>query len=160
MDIFGKTFSNDKFLLTPMKNSTCSAEGKLCNVIHTESELTPLLYCPEGSNIINIDSNFGHHTQSSYSYNKPVKKSNRGRKKKLKVKSRRKLQGDGSEFNSQIQFTILGECVREIPDRKDAYSKKAVRISATHEIIKKGYKIKVFRNGKITGEMVSRPQFI
>ena len=37
----------------------------------------------------------------------PVKKSNRGRKKKNKPISNRKIQGNGKYFNSQITFTIL-----------------------------------------------------
>jgi hypothetical protein len=38
---------------------------------------------------------------------KPIKKSNRGRKKKVKKVSNRKTQGNSKYFNSQITFTIM-----------------------------------------------------
>jgi hypothetical protein len=179
MAVYGEKFQSllnvyqqKKCLFSEIQNSTSSVEGKLSNVLFDEREIMPLLFS-EGT-IIAIDSNFGHVkctmdqliksvvTVLSYfditlSAEKlaqfqlgPKKKSNRGRKKKKKVRKNRKYQGDGTGFNSQITFTILGGCARRIPETLDIYSQSAVKTGGGNEIIIKEYKIKVFRNGKFT----------
>lgn len=158
MDIFGidKEYRLSKYKQVPLlfsiiENSTCTVEGLLSNVSHTEEEFTPILEC-EGD-IVAIDSNFGHKKLESY-YNAPkIRKSNRGRKKKEKPKSNRKFQGDGSSFNSQISFTVLGIVIRKKPLMPDKHSAKAVIFTedkVIYEKFTKEYKIKIFRNGKFT----------
>lgn len=58
-------------------------------------------------NIIRIGCNYGEFITNEYiELNKPKKKSNRGRKKKIKKPSTRKQIGNGRYFNSQITFSI------------------------------------------------------
>lgn len=59
-------------------------------------------------NILKIGCNYGECLSDLYlDLTKPIKKSNRGRKKKIKKLSNRKIQGNGSYFNSQLTFTIM-----------------------------------------------------
>jgi len=143
-------------LFTVMRNSVSTIEGRIDGVYIDERALTDL-EC-EG-NIVAIDSNFHHSKLASY---RPVvaKKSNRGRKKHPKKRKARKLQGDGSCFNSQITFTTVGSHIRENPLVEiagklqplidDPHSKKAKKLPGNRELVTKEYKIKVFRNGKIS----------
>lgn len=160
MDIFGKGRANQESLLvefkklplkfTGMDNSTCTVRGKLTNVEHEESELIDLLEC--SGNIIEIHCNYGHIVapQSSLATNDETKKSNRGRKKQPKKRKARKFQGDGSNFNSQVSFSILGTHIRHIPRFPDKHSKKSTKLAGDMESVTKVYKIKLFRNGRIT----------
>ncbi len=155
MDIFGSDrdakltiYKNTPLLFTVMENSTCTAEGVLRNVEHDESELTTILKC--SGNIIAIDSNYGHLRPVDYEEAEEVKKSKRGRKKKIKPKKVRKFQGDGSGFNSQISFSILGTHIRPVPIIPDKHSVDSIKLPNNHESITKKYKIKLFRNGRFT----------
>jgi hypothetical protein len=160
MDIFGKDkenrllkYKSASLYFSPMENSTSTVEGILSNVSHNEEELMEFLECEE--DIVKIDSNFGHLILEGYSNAPKERKSNRGRKKKPKPIKTRKLQGDGSGFNSQISFTVLGEVIRPEPLTKDKHSEKASLIemgnpSKKYEKFIKEYKIKIFRNGKFT----------
>lgn len=164
MDIFG----NDKekrlselqlqpLLFSPISNSTCCAEGTFIGVSFHEQELTELL-CPLGP-IVKIESNYGSMISPKYINIDKKKVSNRGRKKKLKPKKHRKIQGDGSKFNSCIQFCILGRATREKSQVEDKYSRLAKPLppkivsSQTGDIeikmeqIIKEYKFKLFRTG-------------
>src|ERR1700744_1189946 len=152
MDIFGSDrdaklviYKNTPLLFTAMENSTCTAEGVLRNVEHEESELTEILKC--SGNIIAIDSNYGHLRPDNFEEVEEVKKSKRGRKKKVKPKKVRKFQGDGSGFNSQISFSILGTHIRPVPIIPDKHSTDSIKLPNNHESITKKYKIKLFRNG-------------
>lgn len=149
VEIIGQ-FKNDKLLFSPLENSTCTVEGQLVNVQHNEDEIIDILSC--SNKIIAIDCNFGHLTYKE-SKEPVVKKSNRGRKKKPKVVKNRKFQGDGTEFNSQISFKIIGNVIRKAPFIQDNHSKNAETFTKDNEKYEKFinyYKIKVFRNGKIT----------
>lgn len=58
--------------------------------------------------ILKIGCNYGECLSDLYlELTKPIKKSNRGRKKKIKKISSRKVQGNGKYFNSQLTFTIM-----------------------------------------------------
>ncbi len=134
-------------MFSPMRSSTITAKGKLANVKFDESELDEL----EGDgNIIKIDSNFVEWRSENYNAPEPKKKSNRGRKKKEKKRTNRKIQGTGRCMNSQIMFTILGTHVRKIPDNPDKHSEIAVPIDKEYETITKPYVFLVFRNGNFT----------
>ena len=161
MDIFVNKEENlAKFMKTPLQftelePSTATVEGYMSNVEHREDELINLLEC-EGD-IVKIDSNFGHLTLSTYKEKSKEKTSNRGRKRKPKPVKTRKTMGDGSGFNSQISFTVLGDVIRPKTLFPDKYSAKAELseksengIIKTYESFIKEYKIKVFRNGKYT----------
>lgn len=78
-------------------------------------------------NIIKIGCNYGEYISKKYiDLTTVVKKSNRGRKKKEKKVTSRKIQGNGKYFNSQITFTVI--------DRYDPT---------------KFYHVKLFTNGTI-----------
>lgn len=140
-------------LFSIMENSTCTVEGTLRNVEHNEEELIGYLSC-EG-NIVKVDCNYGHIQAESYRPISRERKSNRGRKKKPKYVKRRRYQGDGSGFNSQVSFTVLGSVIRHKPLTPDKHSLIAITIPESEdtpvmERFIKEYKIKVFRNGKFT----------
>jgi hypothetical protein len=88
--------------------STITVEAKISNINFKEKELIHLLSLDDKSDIIKMGCNFNEYISDKYlELTKPVKKSNRGRKKKIKPVSSRKVQGNGKYFNSQITFTIL-----------------------------------------------------
>jgi TATA-box binding protein (TBP) (component of TFIID and TFIIIB) len=160
-------YKNNELLFTTMENSTCTVKGSYDHVEHTEEELTELLECTYP--ITDIDSNFGHKTLPGYEAEKERRKSNRGRKKKPKPIKTRKFQGDGSGFNSQISFSVLGIHIRKRPMMVDKHSSSSrsitdqdksivgwkeefldPRIALDYECVTKKYKLKIFRNGKFT----------
>lgn len=113
-------------LLSPLEPSTLTAKGKFSEIQFNEEEIIDMLNMPENDCILKIGCNYGEiiNLESSFQPNKVnAKKSNRGRKPKVKAKSKRKLQGTGKYFSSQITFEIY------------------------HPEYKKIYKIKLFRNG-------------
>lgn len=162
MDIFGtadqrderlREFQNRPLLFTDMKNSTCSAEGKYSGVGFHEENLSELLIATR--EIVRIDSNFVHLVRNGYDGLEKKKTSNRGRRRKEKKKKNRKRQGDGTKFNSSIQFCVLGTHIRDVPDELDGHSHNARPESSimrkgnsiNREKIIKEYKIKLFRTG-------------
>lgn len=114
-------------------STTYTMEGLLSNVNFNEKDLIEFLTVNE--DIVVCRCNFGRIQYSGYT--EPIKQrtSNRGRKKKEKIKKPRQKQGMGTDFNSQISFYV-----RSLLNRKDKYI-----ISPDEKI----YKFKVFRNGKI-----------
>jgi hypothetical protein len=59
-------------------------------------------------NFVKIGCNYGEYISKEYiDLTTVVKKSNRGRKKKEKKVTTRKIQGNGKYFNSQITFTVI-----------------------------------------------------
>lgn len=89
--------------------STITVEAKISNISFKEKDLINKLSLDQKtSDIIKIGCNYEEYISDKYlELTKPVKKSNRGRKKKNKPISNRKIQGNGKYFNSQITFTIL-----------------------------------------------------
>jgi TATA-box binding protein (TBP) (component of TFIID and TFIIIB) len=77
----------------------------------------------------------------------PIKKSNRGRKKKSKKKSSRKRIGNGKYFNSQITITIKDPNMKHLIDE---YSKEELIVDNEAYTMLKScmYHIKVYTNGK------------
>ena len=101
---------------TDLLLSTITVESKISNIKFKENELIPKLSFDVLSlkeqekykDIIKIGCNYQEFITDKYiELTTPVKKSNRGRKKKIKPVSNRKVQGNGKYFNSQITFTIL-----------------------------------------------------
>jgi hypothetical protein len=89
--------------------STITVVSKLSNVKFKENILINHLSLTDTMpEIIKIGCNYGEYISKKYiELTTPVKKSNRGRKKKEKPAPTRKVQGNGKYFNSQITFTIL-----------------------------------------------------
>ena len=107
--------------------STITVEAKISNIKFKEYELIHKLSLNNKSDIIKIGCNYQEYISNEYlELTKPVQKSNRGRKKKEKPVSTRKVQGNGKYFNSQITFTVLDK------DNKEKF-----------------YHLKLFTNGTI-----------
>jgi len=129
MEIFGKDSDTQKKLLTlykskellfsPLCSSTLTAKGQLTNIDINEQDYDNF-DCT--NKVITADSNY---VNSKYKHfdESIKKKSNRGRKKKVKKVKTRKIQGSGRCMNSQIQFGVVGQHVRKIPDYPDKHSK-------------------------------------
>lgn len=156
MDIFenqdDRIMNPDELLFTRLINSTNSVESHFSEIDMDEEDFIHVLYATE--DIVAIDCNFGHIRWDNYDPSPPKKKTNKGRKPQEKPKSKRKLQGDGTCFNSNIQFTIRGSCIREISDVPDT---KVVEEYINREILDDGleeitkyYKIKLYRNGTVS----------
>lgn len=113
--------TNKKLLTKPIP-STLTAQGLMSNISFDEKDIIDMLSAPTG-NIMLIGCNFGE--KYNVNYKKPIiaKKSGRGRKPKPKNQPKRRSQGNGKYFSSQITFVI------KHPE------------SFVH------YKIKLFRNG-------------
>ena len=118
---------NKKFVkkFTDLIPSTLTAKGSFSNIQFNEEKLINELEEPKNY-IFKIGCNFGikiNKNPIAVIPPKNIKKSNRGRKPKGKPKSKRKQQGTGKYFSSQITFDVYNEDVKKI------------------------YKIKLFRNG-------------
>jgi len=116
-----KSLLNDK-IFTELYPSTLTAQGYMSNINFDESNIINVLSDPTGL-ILMLGCNFGEKFNAEYVPPVTVKKSGRGRKPKPKIKNKRRSQGTGKYFSSQITFLIK---------------------HATTNII---YKIKLFRNG-------------
>lgn len=129
MEIFGKDaaaqqkllqmYQEKELLFSPLRSSTLTSKGILRNVEFDEKDCLAFECTPK---VLTVDSNF---IQVKWDlFDESVKKkSNRGRKKKVKKTKVRKIQGTGHCMNSQIQFGIIGQHIRKIPDFPDKHSK-------------------------------------
>jgi hypothetical protein len=115
--------NGSNLLFTPLVPSTLTAEGKFKGVKFIETELFPRLKKPTGY-IIGIGYNFGELFNADYELYVPQKKSGRGRRPNLNKKKKRRAQGGGKYFISQISFYVY------------------------HPILKTTHPIKLFRNGR------------
>jgi hypothetical protein len=123
-------------ILTELLPSTLTAKGTFNNVSFNEEDIIEMLTKPVGGYILSIGCNYGVIINPSPDYTSPPKKirtSKRGRKPKNKPKSKRKLQGSGKYFSSQITFEIYNASNKKI------------------------YKIKLFRNGGFQVPGVNKP---
>lgn len=123
-------------LFTTLEPSTLTAKGKFTNICFNEEDVIDMLDPPVGGYILKIGCNYGVIENKCPDYIKPPARtriSNRGRKPKVRVKSKRKLQGTGAYFSSQLTFEI--------------YSPETEKI----------YKIKLFRNGGFQVPGVNHP---
>lgn len=129
-----QNIANDIF--TPLISSTLTIKGSFSNILFDEEELIHKLDIPDGGYILKICCNYGEIFNKNPDYIPPLPKvrlSNRGRKPKIKKQTKRKLQGSGKYFSSQITFEIYN------PDNN------------------KVYKIKLFRNGGFQIPGVNKP---
>lgn len=123
-------------IFTPLVPSTLTAKGRFTGINFNEEDIIDMLTTPVGGYILKICCNYGVIINESPDYIAPPVRSrisNRGRKPKLKPKSKRKLQGSGKYFSSQITFEIY------------------------NTVSKKIYKIKLFRNGGFQVPGVNKP---
>lgn len=126
---------NEK-VFTELVPSTLTAKGQFTNINFNEEDIIDMLKIPNRGYILKIGCNYGVIINPNPSYDPPEEKlrtSNRGRKPKIKPKSKRKVQGTGKFFSSQITFEI--------------YNPETIKI----------YKIKLFRNGRFQVPGVEQP---
>lgn len=128
--------------------TTCTAQANITNVQFHEKDLQPKikLFYP----LPIAYSNYGTTYIGDYVPYVKVKKTLRGRKKKEKKKSNRKVQGNGKHFNSQITIEMISEfCIEdennEIKIRRDDFIKDFIQSNKERTQMK----FKVFRTGKI-----------
>lgn len=134
----GDYFEENSIFTAPI-STTNTMEGYLANVRFHEAELIKELIPDE--DIVLIRCNFGKLIYDGYTEPVRIKTSNRGRKKKEKKKKLRKIQGLGTDFNSQITFVVRSGTNPPLIDAPDGT-----------KIVPPGsrvYKFKVFRTGKI-----------
>lgn len=135
IDVYRRNLKTDK-ILTELLPSTLTAKGSFNNVSFNEEDIIEMLTKPVGGYILSIGCNYGVIINPSPDYMPPPKKirtSKRGRKPKNRPKSKRKLQGSGKYFSSQITFEIYNVSNKKI------------------------YKIKLFRNGGFQVPGVNKP---
>jgi hypothetical protein len=120
-------------LFTMPINTTTTMEGFLSNVRFHEKDLLDEL--DVDAEIVTIRCNFGKLIFAGYTAPVKVRTTNRGRKKKERVKKLRKKQGEGTDFSSQMTFIIRAT------DELDANG----RVPPNSVV----YKFKAFRNGMI-----------
>jgi hypothetical protein len=94
----------ESVLFTEPKNTTNTIKGSLSNILFHEENLIKNVVPDEI--VTEYHCNFGKVTHWSYKPYTKVKKTNRGRKRKPKVKKNRKQQGNGTDLNSQITMII------------------------------------------------------
>jgi hypothetical protein len=126
IDHYKSMIFDDNRVFTELVPSTLTAKGKLSNVCFNEEDIIDMITIPTSGDILQICCNYGEIKNLTPAYIKPiprVRTSNRGRKPKDKPKSKRKLQGSGKYFSSQITYEIYNKLTDKI------------------------YKIKNFRNG-------------
>jgi TATA-box binding protein (TBP) (component of TFIID and TFIIIB) len=131
-----KACNKEVSMLSELAPSTLTAKGKLSGISFKEDEIIDMLTTPVGGYILKIGCNYGVLKNPSPDYIYPaerVRTSKRGRKPKNKSKSKRKLQGTGDFFSSQITFSIYNVDNGKI------------------------YKIKLFRNGRFQVPGVNKP---
>lgn len=131
-----------KYITVPVA-TTFTIEGKIANVCFNEVGLIDELVPNE--HIVKIGCNFGEHMFDGYTDPVKIRKSNRGRKAQPK-KTKRKSQGSGKYFNSQITMVARDTVDNELyatphmPCLKDEDGNDYWHIL---------YKYKIFRNGDI-----------
>lgn len=160
-----KKTSKSRKLFSQLKHSTATVKFQLSNVILDEHTLTNQISNTLGdktktkhAQIVKVGSNFGEILMEGYFEPKtPNPGSNRGRKPHKKNKNKRKVQGSGKYFNSQITFFVKMDMLpfnvyMDIQKRKVDYSiyninKKDKNNDGECRLVSCIYKVKVFRNG-------------
>lgn len=133
---YKQQFEQKEKMFTELVPSTLTAKGSFNNIIFNEENFIKKLTPPVGGYILSIGCNYGVIINPSPDYIAPptrVRISNRGRKPKNRPKSKRKVQGTGNYFSSQITFEIYNKTNQKI------------------------YKIKLFRNGGFQVPGVNKP---
>jgi hypothetical protein len=132
-----------KKIFTDLVPSTITVKGKFSGISFNEEDIIEMLTVPTGGYILKIGCNYGELINPSPLYIKPEKKkrtSNRGRKPKVKPKSKRKLQGSGKYFSSQITFEIYNTDIEKISKiklfRNGGFQAPGIKSPNMHDLIK------------------------
>lgn len=136
IDCYKNKILSSQKIFSKLVPSTLTVKGKFTNICFNEEDIIDYLSQPSGGYILKICCNYGVIINESPNYTPPparTRTSNRGRKPKIKKKTKRKLQGSGKYFSSQITFEI--------------YNKQTNKV----------YKIKLFRNGGFQVPGVTMP---
>lgn len=145
-------------IFTPMQVSTITVQAKFSNLHFKEADLSEFVTDPniKKGPIRKIDSNYSHWKSPKYVSPKKERTSKRGRKKQPPKPTTRKRLGDGTNFDSQIQFCVNGTHDRPVPTtigKSDKRNNSIIplpdRDGVKWERVTKLYLLKLFRNGKI-----------
>lgn len=147
-----------------LKHSTSSIKFTLSNVKFQEEELikkvTPLMLkdaSTKKARVLKLGCNFGEVKTDEFVEPATARPSNRGRKRQLQLKNKRKTQGTGKYFNSQMTFYVKSDLSKfeafHDPLKKQGLElykldKKQKNSEGEWKILSYIYKVKVFRNGK------------
>ena len=93
-------------LFSPLEPSTLTVRGTMDNVSFNEEDTFQFLTPPTGY-IVSFGCNYGEKYNPQYIKEEKKKVSGRGRKPKPKLLTKRKKQGTGKYFSSQITFVIM-----------------------------------------------------
>jgi hypothetical protein len=122
-------------LFTDLIPSTLTAQGLMTNISFMEDDIIEMLSEPP-VNMLMIGCNYGEIFHPVYIKPLPKKTSGRGRKPKPKKETKRKVQGTGNYFSSQVTFVM------------------------EHSDTQQVYKIKMFRNGVFQVPGVKDPKML
>ena len=128
IEYYKSKIDKKNFILNTMIPGTVTVQGRFNIPVFNEEELIKLLVKPTGTSIIQIKCNYGTLLNDNF---KDYGKNKKPKKAKVEKTNKRKKQGNGDCFNSQITFNILSNATE--------------------------YKIKMFRNGTITIPGVKKP---
>jgi len=144
-------------IFTTMRISTITVQAQFSNLHFKEADLIDFVAYPDIKKgpIMKIDCNYGHWKSDKYVSPKAERKSKRGRKPQPPKITNRKRLGDGTNFDSQIQFCVTGVHDRAVlAGPKTEKRPKNVQPlpdvgGVKWERVTKIYLLKLFRNGKI-----------
>lgn len=117
-------------IIQALKPSTLTIKGNMTEINFNEEKIIKMLNEPTNPYIIRLLCNFGEIINTTTKIKKPIpptRISNRGRKPKNKLKHKRKQQGSGMCFSSQITFEIynpdqfLTESIQKTTKIDDSY---------------------------------------
>lgn len=137
----------DNELFRNVTLTTCTTQAYLSNVEFHEEQLQAII--KHDYPIARTYSNYGETCVPGYKpYIRP-KSSRRGRKKREKGKTDRKIQGNGKHFNSQITFELVIDFIEEKNGKFKKASKQVIDSIVNNNRERKLLKYKLFRNGKV-----------
>lgn len=139
MEEFKSVKFEESDIFTEPVTTTITMEGFLTNVWFHEAELIQSLLPDEW--IVVIRCNYGKLIYPGYQEPIKIKTSNRGRKKKEKKRKQRKIQGAGTDFNSQVTFFVRSGLDPDYPEDEEGI----VHVPSSARV----YKFKIFRTGKL-----------
>jgi hypothetical protein len=129
-----ETIYRETELFTRPVPTTITIEGFISNLDFHEQELIEKI--EPDQEIVRMKCNYGDKIYEGYQPPLPPKKSNRGRKKNPAKERKRRKQGTGECFNSQMTFVMPSTYTRVIggvvPSDADVYKFKVFRLSLIH----------------------------
>jgi hypothetical protein len=137
-------------ILSPLIECTTTVGGRLTEVDNiSEKDTVPFMRSSMSAEIPKIDSPWHALRFQDYKTPEKEKTTNRGRKKKIKVRKPRKSKGTNPNFESSIQFTVIDTCI--VPKSRGIQAKPHyLEFKDNNDgtiTIKKEYKPRLFRSG-------------